>query len=167
MSRSTDRERPAESSRVFTLDCEQDFPLADPSDHRWKDRLWKLFEELVHPDIVLHGVPRATSGVPSLVRPVSSRWEPTSPMASPPLMCSPQKATRPPWCGPGEATHSQEVMGAAPTGRRVKVQAVMVQRVDNGKIVEHWVGFDSLRWLEQLGLVGDDVSTIGKGHAVG
>ena len=29
-------------------------------------------------------------------------------------------------------------MGAAPTGKKIKVQAVMVQRVENGKIVEHW-----------------------------
>jgi len=65
-----------------------------------------------------------------------------------------------------EATHTQEVMGAPPTGKKIRVQAVMVQRVENGKIVEHWVGFDSMRWLEQLGLVGDDLSAIGTGHAV-
>ncbi len=46
----------------FTLDCEKDFPLSNPSDESWKDRLWELFEELVHPDIVLHGVPGLKQG---------------------------------------------------------------------------------------------------------
>ena len=42
--------------RRFTIECEADFPLADPGDESWKERMWAVFEELVHPDVLLHGV---------------------------------------------------------------------------------------------------------------
>ncbi|MYH06650.1 MAG: ester cyclase [Acidimicrobiia bacterium] len=149
----------------FTLDCEKDFPLTDPSDESWKDRLWELFEELVHPDIVLHGIPGLTRGYrPWYERFVSVGQNfPDGLTTIDVLTAEGDKATMV-WTW--EGTHIREVMGAPPTGKRVRVQAVMVQRVEKGKIVEHWVGFDSMRWLEQLGLVVDDLSAIGTGHAV-
>ena len=149
----------------FTLDCEQDFPLTDPSDETWKDRLWELVEELVHPDIILHGIPGLTRGSrPWYDRFVSVGQNFPDGLTTIDVLTSEGDKATMVWTW--EGTHTREVMGAAPTAKKVRVQAVMVQRVENGKIVEHWVGFDSMRWLEQLGLVGEDLSAIGTGHAV-
>ncbi|MDE0235104.1 MAG: ester cyclase [bacterium] len=149
----------------FTLDCEKDFPLTDPSDESWKDRLWELFEELVHPDIILHGIPGLTQGYrPWYERFVSVGQNFPDGLSTIDVLTAEGDKGTMVWTW--EGTHVREVMGAAPTGKKVRVQAVMVQRVENGKIVEHWVGFDSMRWLEQLGLVGDDLSAIVTGHAV-
>lgn len=149
----------------FTLDCEKDFPLTDPSDESWKDRLWELFEELVHPDIILHGIPGLTQGYrPWYERFVSVGQNFPDGLSTIDVLTAEGDKGTMVWTW--EGTHVREVMGAAPTGKKVRVQAVMVQRVKNGKIVEHWVGFDSMRWLEQLGLVGEDLSAIGTGHAV-
>jgi predicted ester cyclase len=37
-----------------------------------------------------------------------------------------------------EATHSHEVFGIAPTGRKVQNESIIIYRFDNGKIVERW-----------------------------
>ena len=149
----------------FTLDCEKDFPLTDPSDETWKDRLWELFEELVHPDIILHGIPGLTRGSrPWYDRFVSVGQNFPDGLTTIDVLTSEGDKATMVWTW--EGTHITEIMGAPPTGNKIRVQAVMVQRVENGKIVEHWVGFDSMRWLEQLGLVGEDLSAIGTGHAV-
>ena len=149
----------------FTLDCEKDFPLTDPSDETWKDRLWELFEELVHPDIILHGIPGLTRGSrPWYDRFVSVGQNFPDGLTTIDVLTSEGDKATMVWTW--EGTHITEIMGAPPSGKKIRVQAVMVQRVENGKIVEHWVGFDSMRWLEQLGLVGEDLSAIGTGHAV-
>jgi len=36
------------------------------------------------------------------------------------------------------STHSGELQGIAPTGKRVEVRAIDMFRIENGKIVEHW-----------------------------
>jgi steroid delta-isomerase-like uncharacterized protein len=54
------------------------------------------------------------------------------------------------WTGLG--THTQEVMGIPPTGESVRVAAISVQRIANGKIAEHWCVWDTLGMLQQLGV---------------
>jgi len=58
-------------------------------------------------------------------------------------------ATR--WTATG--THRGELMGIAPTGKRVTVTGIAITRVTNGKIVETWNNFDALGQLQQLGVI--------------
>lgn len=51
------------------------------------------------------------------------------------------------------ATHSGDFQGMPPTGKRFAVNAVLFDRIVDGKIVEHRSQFDTLSMLQQLGVV--------------
>ena len=53
------------------------------------------------------------------------------------------------FCG----THAGEFLGIAPTGKPVSMSAIEVNRVADGKVVEHWVALDQLGLLQQLGAI--------------
>ena len=55
------------------------------------------------------------------------------------------------WIGRG--THRGELMGAAPTGKPIAVDAISVFRIADGKIVEEWTVWDALGLLQQVGAV--------------
>jgi predicted ester cyclase len=48
-------------------------------------------------------------------------------------------------------THGGDLGEIRATGKPVKLQYVDIMRVQNGKIVEHWVSMDRLSLLQQLG----------------
>jgi predicted ester cyclase len=50
-------------------------------------------------------------------------------------------------------THRGEMMGIAPTGRRMEVDGVYFLRVQDGKFVEFWGLEDNLTRMRQLGLL--------------
>jgi steroid delta-isomerase-like uncharacterized protein len=52
-------------------------------------------------------------------------------------------------------THEGELMGVAPTGRRVGAQQSHWFRVEDGKLVEHWAVRDDLIMMQQLGVLPD------------
>jgi steroid delta-isomerase-like uncharacterized protein len=49
-------------------------------------------------------------------------------------------------------THLGTFLGVAPTGRQISLGGVDVERLENGKVVEHWTFWDRLSFAEQLGL---------------
>lgn len=51
-------------------------------------------------------------------------------------------------------THDGELMGAAPTGRRIEWMGIELARIADGKIAENWVSWDMFGMLRQLGAVG-------------
>jgi steroid delta-isomerase-like uncharacterized protein len=58
-----------------------------------------------------------------------------------------------------EGTHTGGTLGVPPTGRRVRVAAIIVVRILNGQIVEGWNSWDQLGLLRQIGaLPGPDTS---------
>jgi steroid delta-isomerase-like uncharacterized protein len=50
-------------------------------------------------------------------------------------------------------THRGDLMGIAPTGKRVTVTGMAISRIVEGKIRETWNNFDALGQLQQLGVV--------------
>jgi predicted ester cyclase len=52
-----------------------------------------------------------------------------------------------------EGTHQGEFMGIAPTGNRVRVTGIDIDRVVEGKIVEHWSEADLLGMMTQLEVI--------------
>jgi steroid delta-isomerase-like uncharacterized protein len=50
-------------------------------------------------------------------------------------------------------THTGELLGIPPTGRRVRMAGVAIHRIASGKLVEHWAQIDLLGLLQQLGAV--------------
>lgn len=55
------------------------------------------------------------------------------------------------WTGSG--THIGEVNGIAPTNKPIRVDAIAIHRVSDGKIAETWEVWDTLGFLQQLGAV--------------
>ena len=53
-------------------------------------------------------------------------------------------------------THDRgEMMGVPPTGKRIEVTGITINRVSGGKIAEDWTVWDSLGLLRQLGAAPD------------
>jgi steroid delta-isomerase-like uncharacterized protein len=52
-----------------------------------------------------------------------------------------------------EGTHEGELFGIPPTGKRLSVKSISVERVSGGKIREHWRITDSLDMMQQLGVM--------------
>lgn len=52
----------------------------------------------------------------------------------------------------GTGTHTGPMGGTPPTGKSMEVVNYIVQRIENGKIAETWIGWDNLTVLLQLGL---------------
>src|SRR6185295_5367581 len=50
-----------------------------------------------------------------------------------------------------EGTQKGPLMGIAPSGRRVSVEGIRIDRIENGKIAESWMQLDTLGLLEQIG----------------
>ena len=48
--------------------------------------------------------------------------------------------------------HLGEFMGIPATGKTVAVPGIIIYRIDDGKIVEHWMQMDSVTLLQQLGV---------------
>ena len=50
-------------------------------------------------------------------------------------------------------THRGELWGIPATGRKVEVGSVSTNRIEGGKIVEHWTCADRLGMMQQLGVI--------------
>ena len=55
-------------------------------------------------------------------------------------------------------THRGDLFGAAPTGKQVRVQGIIVSRIANGKVIEETEVYDALGMLRQLGAIPAAVS---------
>ena len=91
---------------------------------------------------------RGPDGVKELVRPyqeaLDGHWDVQDVFSSGAMVC-----VR--WIGTG--THNGELMGLAPTGKSVRVDALSTHRVSGGKIAETWTVWDTLGMLQQIGAV--------------
>ena len=57
------------------------------------------------------------------------------------------------------ATHKGKYMGNPPTNKKIKLSAIEIDHIVGGKFVEGWLRFDTLAFMQQLGLA----PTPGKG----
>lgn len=52
-----------------------------------------------------------------------------------------------------QGTHKGELQGIPPTGKQVTVSGMVIDHIAHGKVVEHWIEFDQLGLMQQLGVV--------------
>ena len=52
----------------------------------------------------------------------------------------------------GRGTHLGEWLGIKPTGREVRLKGINIDRVDHGRIAEHWGEADTIGMLAQMGV---------------
>ena len=50
-------------------------------------------------------------------------------------------------------THQGPLMGIPATGKRVELQGISIDRVEDGKVVEHWAQMDQVSLMQQLGVM--------------
>jgi steroid delta-isomerase-like uncharacterized protein len=50
-------------------------------------------------------------------------------------------------------THRGELMGIPATGKRITITGIAIDRFAQGKIAEHWVSFDQMGLMQQLGVI--------------
>jgi steroid delta-isomerase-like uncharacterized protein len=54
----------------------------------------------------------------------------------------------------GEMTHSGELGGVEPSGNKVTISGITIDRFEDGKIVEAWRSMDTLGLLRRIGALG-------------
>ena len=52
-----------------------------------------------------------------------------------------------------EGTHNGEFFGVPATGKPVKISGINIMRIADGKIAEHWVQYDIMGMMQQIGAI--------------
>ena len=52
-----------------------------------------------------------------------------------------------------QGTHTGEFQRHPPTGNEIVISGIAIDRIKDGKIVEHWARHDRLDFMQQLGLI--------------
>lgn len=126
---------------------------------RYFEEVWnrgelEALDEIVAPDYVNHspGMPDPRPG-PEGLKPIVAALRkgiPDVAYAIQDIVVSPDKvAVRVVMTG----THTGALFGIPPTGRRLTVEQMQIERIENGKIAEHWRRTDDLGMMRQLGLL--------------
>lgn len=50
-----------------------------------------------------------------------------------------------------EGMHKGELFGQSPSGRKVKVEGIIIYELENNKIIRHWMQADSIALMQQIG----------------
>jgi steroid delta-isomerase-like uncharacterized protein len=120
----------------------------------YDQRKLDVIDEIFAPDFTLHdpdlpgGAGRAPEGIKRIVETFVEAFPDLQVSLDDELSSAEKVVTR--WTSRG--THQGELMGIAPTGKRIEVTAVGIWRVSEGKISEAWLVFDALGMMQQLGV---------------
>lgn len=122
---------------------------------RWTEDLWngqlELIDDVFAPDVVDHnplpGQAPGRDGQRQAIELFRSAFPDLSVTADDVIVSGRSAAVR--WSANG--THQGEVLGVAPTGRRVTMSGIDIVRIERGRITERWGEFDTLGLLTQLG----------------
>lgn len=50
-------------------------------------------------------------------------------------------------------THQNKLFNLSPTGKKISVNQINIEKIKNGKVIEHWRVTDELTMMKQLGFV--------------
>ena len=113
----------------------------------------EAIDELIDPGVVDHaappGVPTGREGAKQFFAIVRSAFPDLHHTIEDMIAEGDKVVMRSTWSG----THQGEFMGIPATGRRVRVSAIDISRVADGRIVEHWEQSDALGLMQQLGVI--------------
>jgi steroid delta-isomerase-like uncharacterized protein len=119
----------------------------------YDQRKLEAVDEIFAPEFTLHdpdlpGGARGPEGIKRIVKTFVDAFPDLQVTLDEELSSGDKVVTR--WTSRG--THEGELMGIAPTGKRIDVTAVGIWRVSEGKIAEAWLVFDALGMMQQLGV---------------
>jgi steroid delta-isomerase-like uncharacterized protein len=122
----------------------------------WEEGNLGLVDELVAPDYVNHspGMPNQPEGPEGVKAVVSMFWAgmPNLRVVIEDMIAEGDKVMM---RYKIEGTHEGELFGVPPTGRRVSIESITVERVSGGKIREHWRVTNTLDMMQQLGAISE------------
>lgn len=109
------------------------------------------FKALMAPDFVAHvtGGPKSRDGFVQHMSYFNMAFNDMNITVADLITDGEKVVARTTWRG----THTGDFMGLPPTGKQIEIEAYIVERLRDGKTVEHWSLFDQLTMLQQLGLV--------------
>jgi steroid delta-isomerase-like uncharacterized protein len=118
----------------------------------WNDRRLDLIPELVSEDHVDHdpaqaGLPSGPAGMRAFVETYLAAF-PDVRFTIEDVICEEDRVTIR-WTATG--THQGPLPGIAPSGKRVSITGILIDRIADGKIVETWSNWDALGLFRQLG----------------
>jgi steroid delta-isomerase-like uncharacterized protein len=119
----------------------------------WKGNL-DVVDELIARDYVGHDPAnpeplRGPAGVKEFISTYRSAYPDARVTVEQQLAEGDMVATR--WTGRG--THEGDLLGVAPTGKRVTITGITFSRLKDGKIVEEFQNWDTFGMMQQLGAV--------------
>jgi steroid delta-isomerase-like uncharacterized protein len=119
-------------------------------------------DELLAPDYVSHapGDPELSRGpedIKEIVRAYHSAFPDINFSVEKQVAEGDMVVTR--WIARG--THRGEFMGVPPSGRRIEVSGMSMDRISQGKIVENWNNWEALEMMRQIGAIPDAEHTQG------
>lgn len=122
----------------------------------WEEGNLGLVDELVAPDYVNHspGMPNQPEG-PEGVKAVVSMFRAGMPNLRVVIEDMIAEGDKVMMRYKIEGTHEGELFGVPPTGRRVSIESITVERVSGGKIREHWRVTNTLDMMQQLGAISE------------
>ena len=53
----------------------------------------------------------------------------------------------------GSGTHTGELMGIPPTGKRLEMTGIVIYRIEGGNIIERWAQHDVVGLMRQMGVL--------------
>ena len=128
------------------------FPLVRLVEEGFNRGRVELLDEFVHPDLVEHSSnPLMGTGLEAMKQRLVAVREafPDAHLDIEDLAASADKVW---WRWRFTATHQGELMGVPPTGKHIETTGASVERIADGKIVEHWSFSDRLALWDQLGV---------------
>jgi predicted ester cyclase len=128
------------------------FPLVRLVEEGFNGGRVELLDEFIHPDLIEHSnAPLIGTGFETMKqRLIAVRNAfPDAHLEIEDLAASADKVW---WRWRFTATHRGEFMGIPPTGNQVETTGVSIERIADGKIVEHWSFSDRLAIWDQIGV---------------
>ncbi|MEN8237449.1 MAG: ester cyclase [Pseudomonadota bacterium] len=118
----------------------------------WNQGKLDVLDEIVSVDYINHSPgmpnpPRGPEGIKPIVTAIREAFPDLKYVIENLVVSEDQVAIRTTMYG----THLGDFFGLAPTGKTIKVTQMQIERIDNGKIVEHWRVTDDLTMMRQLG----------------
>jgi len=109
------------------------------------------FKEMMAPDFVAHvaGGPKNRDGFVQHMNVFNIAFSDMQVTVQDVVSDGEKVVARTTWRG----TQDGVFMGVPPTGRQMEIEAYIVERLEEGKSVEHWSLFDQLTMMRQLGLL--------------
>ncbi|MBL4861514.1 MAG: ester cyclase [Crocinitomicaceae bacterium] len=119
----------------------------------WQNKNFEVVDELMSPDTINHNLPpNMPQGIESTKQYIGMFTSafPNTEMTYDDVICESDRVVIR-WSASGK--HEGELMGIPASGKQVKLTGIVINKIQDGKIVEVWGEFDQLAMMQQIGAI--------------